>query len=146
MTGPGTVYWQAKQHWKIRAYCKYCELDIHPPSDELMFKRLKEYSEGLLRIEVELHRPELKDRGTLDENESGTPDDLIIWRYFNKIEVGVMKRDADKGKLTLRPPVKAIYELWLAGYDVTPVSGYCKRATFYRYRKQIKEATGQDIS
>jgi len=152
MTGPGTVYWQAKKRWMIRAYCKYCELEVHPPVgidkkvDAVKYDRLREYSEGLLRIELELHRPELKDRGTLDENESGTEEGLIIWQYFSKIEVGVMKKDADQGKQKLRPPVKAIYELWLAGHDVTPAAGYCKRATFYKFRKEIQELTGQDIS
>jgi hypothetical protein len=155
LTGGATVVWRSKRYWEIRAYCKFCDLEAHPPKidstniDEKLYNGLREYSEGLLRIEAELHGRELKDRGTLYEYERSNPphdDDLILWQYFDKIIWGVRKMDAEKGIERLRPPVRAIYELWLAGRDVRPGSGLIKRASFYNYMKEIKEATGQDIT
>jgi len=139
LTGATTVSWGlGSKRWMIKAYCKACELKVHPPARQEMFNDLAEYAEGLLRIELELHRKELKDRGTLDES--------LIWEYFDRIEVGIMKDDIEKGIAQLRPPVKNIYQLWRDGHDITPASGRIKRAAFYKYRKEILAETGQDIS
>jgi hypothetical protein len=140
LTGPSTMSWGfGSRRWNMTAYCKRCELDKKPPRiSENHNASLFDFADGLLRIELRLQSLELKDRGTLNES--------IIWTYFDRIEVGVMKKDAAKGIEKLRPPVKAIYKLWLAGENVQPVSGLVKRASFYQYRKEILEATGQDIS
>jgi len=139
LTGGTSVYWgKGSKRWMMKAYCKLCELKANPPNNQMMFEDLREYAEGLLRIELELHRKELKDRGTLDES--------IIWEFFDRIEVGVMKDDIIKAVLSLRPPVRLIYQAWLDGHDVSPEAGYLKRAAFYKYRKLILLATGQDIS
>lgn len=155
LTGCPTVYWSSPRYWLVRAYCKFCDLEAHPPKidstnvDEKLYNELRDYSEGLLRIEVELHGRELADRGTLYEYERSEPpdeDDLILWQYFDKITWGVMKMKADEGIEKLRPSVRMLYKLWLTGADVSSNSGLIKRAAFYKYRKEIIEATGQDIS
>jgi len=139
LTGSTTVSWGAgSTRWMITCYCKLCELDKHPPVDRVMYDLLRVYAEGLLRIELRLFTKELKPRGTLFES--------IIWDFFGRIEVGVMKEDVDKRALNLRPPVRLIYDHWLSGHDVSLASGYLKRAAFYKYRKEILEVTGQDIS
>jgi len=139
LTKPSTVsFGITSTRWKLIIYCKFCELLNHPAKDPVMQAALLDYADGLLRIEVRLLRKELKDRVCLDES--------IIWDFYDRIEVGVMKDNADKEALNLRPPVRLIYNHWLDGHDVSPVSGYLKRAAFYKYRKEILEATGQDIS
>jgi len=139
LIGATTVSWGlGSKRWMIKAYCKACELKEHPPLRQEMFKDLAEYAEGLLRIELELHRKELKDRGTLDES--------LIWEFFDRIEVGVMKDDIEKEIQKLSPRVRQIYLLWRDGHDVSTAAGFYKRASFYNYRKQILKATGEDIS
>lgn len=139
LTGAPTVSWGiGSRRWMITAYCKACELEKHPPANPELLELLRDYADGLLRIELRLQSMELKDRGTLNES--------IIWTFFDRIEVGVMKKNVDKAVSKLRPPVKNIYTLWLDGHDITPASGRIKRAAFYKYRKEILEATGQDIS
>jgi len=139
LTGATTVSWGiGSRRWSITAYCKECELEKHPPANPELLELLRDYAKGLLRIELRLQSMELKDRGTLDES--------IIWKFFDRIEVGVMKKNIDKAISKLRPPVQNIYTLWLDGHDITPASGRIKRAAFYKYRKEILEATGQDIS
>jgi len=139
LTGSTTVSWGVgTSRWMLSAYCKFCELPKHPVANPDMQSALLEYSEGLLRMELRLFTKELRPRGTLDES--------IVWEFWNRIEVGVMKDDVEKGVASLRPKVRQIYLLWLDGHDVSPAAGFFKRATFYQYRKEILEATGQDIS
>lgn len=139
LAGATTVTWGiGSERWQIVAYCKACEFEKHRPRREDIYLDLKDYVEGLLRIELRLHRKELKDRGSLDES--------LIWEYFDRIEVGIMKDDIGKAVSELKPSTRKIYLLWHDGHDVSPASGFCKRAMFYRYRKEILEATGQDIS
>jgi hypothetical protein len=134
-----TVSWGiGSRRWTITAYCKACELEKHPPDNPELLELVRDYADGLLRIELRLQSLELKDRGTLNES--------IIWTFFDRIEVGVMKDNIDKAISKLRPPVQMTYLLWLDGHDITPASGRIKRAAFYKYRKEILEATGQDIS
>lgn len=139
LTGASTVSWGAgSDRWMLTAYCKLCELLKHPLADPLMNTSIGDFADGLLRIELRLYTKELKPKGTLFES--------IIWEYYDRIEVGVMKEDVESKVLAMRSPVRMIYELWLDGHDVSPSSGYLKRAAFYKYRKEILEVTGQDIS
>lgn len=147
LTGvPQVCYGLGSKRWSIVCYNKFAELKIHPPKNEKMYEELLEYVEGLLRIELRLFRLELKPRGTLCEYDNGTKDGLIIWKYFDRIEVGVMKDDVEKGLASLRPHVQMTYLLWKDGHDVSTASGRIKRAAFYKYRREILEATGEDIS
>ena len=139
LAGPTTVTWGiGSERWQLVAYCKACEFEKHRPRREDIYLDLRDYVEGLLRIELRLHRKELKDRGTLDES--------LIWEFFERIEVGIMKDDIGKAVSKLRLPVRLIYQSWLDGHDVSLATGMYKRATFYKYRKEILAATGQDIS
>lgn len=139
LTGSSTMTWGvSSKRWMITVYCKHCELSKHPLADPGMQADLLEYSAGLLRVELRLYTKELVKRETLSE--------ALIWDFYDRIEVGVMKTDADDKAKTLRPPVRLLYEHWRDGHDVSPASGFIKRAAFYKYRKEILEATGQDIS
>ena len=139
LLGNTTVSWGAgSKRWMLTAYCKACELALHQPNRFGLYDELKDYTEGLLRIELRLFTKELRDRGTLDES--------LIWEFFNRLEIGVMKDDIDVNIPNLKPSTRKIYLLWRDGHDVSPASGLCKRSMFYRYRSEIMKATGQDIS
>src|SRR5690606_10147602 len=75
----GTVYWgKSSTRWTMKAYCKHCELRAHPPDAVELLPDLLEWTRPHLRLELTLRRPELKNRGTLDE--------AVIWEFFSKLE------------------------------------------------------------
>lgn len=133
----GTVYWgQHSTRWAMKAYCKHCELKKHPPSDLELLPELLEWTRTFLRIELVLRRPELKDRGSLDES--------IIWEFFSKLELHTMKvRNWAEAKENLRLPVRLAVVAWYDGVDVKCLM---PRKTFYRYRKEVLEVTGIDLA
>lgn len=135
-----TVYWgKGSTRWTMKAYCKYCELDAHPPGDLKFKANLKEYCEGHLRIELTLRTPELVNRGTLEES--------LIWEYMHKINIGVVKMQkilTDNQQVERLPrTIQTTFDHWLAGKDVR---FELSKPTFYRHRKAIMDITGLDIS
>jgi hypothetical protein len=118
----------------MKCYCKFCELKEHLPAEFTQRDELKAWSEGKLRIELELHTSELKNRGTLSED--------LIWEYFGKIGVSNMK----KGKPVipnLRGAAELTFMKWQAGADVRFMLTH---DTYYRHRRAILKETGLDIS
>lgn len=136
LTAGDTVYWgKHSRRWTMKAYCKFCELKAHPCSERDMQRLLREFVEGQLRLELTLRRTELKNRGTLDEG--------LVWEYFERIGIGVMKMDVWSERPNLKPAVENVLTLWLAGVDVRV---RLPKATFYKYRRIIQEEVGVDIS
>jgi Phage replication protein CRI len=134
MDSEGTVYWGKRStRWTIKAYCKHCELQRHPPEDVSLLPDLLEWTRTHLRIELTLRRPELKHRGTLDES--------VIWEFFAKLEMNDMKTRLYAPD-SLRWNVRLVLESWYGGGD--PKSTLPRR-TLYKWRKEILEATGVDI-
>jgi hypothetical protein len=133
----GTVYWgQHSTRWAMKAYCKHCELQKHPPADQELYRELLEWTRTFLRIELVLRRPELKDRGTLDES--------IIWEFFAKLELSTMRaKTYSEAKSVLSTGMKASLALWYSGTDI---KCFLPHRTFYRHRKEILAVTGIDLS
>jgi II/X family phage/plasmid replication protein len=130
----GTVYWgKNSTRWAMKAYCKHCELQAHPPADVELIPDLLDWTRTHLRIELTLRRPELKDRGTLSE--------AIIWEFFSKLEMHTMQQKTYAPE-NLRPFVRLALESWYNGGDLK--STLADR-TFYKYRKEILEETGIDV-
>ena len=130
----GTVYWgKNSTRWALKAYCKRCELEKHPPAFPLSDDVLS-WAGRLLRIELVLRRPELKDRDILNEE--------IIWEFMKRVEVGIMK-NVDVEGANLPRQVRDTFRSWLSGYDVRADR---PRATFYWQRKKILDEIGIDIS
>jgi hypothetical protein len=130
-----TVYWGlGSRHWKMKCYCKFCELKEHLSGEFIQRDNLKAWTEGKLRMELELHTSELKNRGTLTE--------ALIWDYFSKIGVSNMK----KGKPVI-PNLprwcEGTYMKWQAGVEVRFT---LPPNTYYRHRRAILKETGLDIS
>jgi hypothetical protein len=136
MVSGDTVYWgKQSRRWTLKAYCKYCELEAHPPADRDFLADLREYCKGQLRIELCLRTPELKPRGTLHED--------LIWEFMNKIEVGVMKTDVNPEKPNLANIVQFTLSRWMSG---EAVCHSLPKTTFYRHRRIILDELGLDIS
>lgn len=134
LTSEGTVYWgKHSRRWALKAYCKGCELKKHP-APGFMGDDVQDWANRMLRLELVLRSPELKERGSLDES--------LIWEFMKRIEVGVMK-DVRPSELDLPRAVSDVFKLWLAGYDVRSDK---PRATFYWQRRKILDAIGVDIS
>jgi hypothetical protein len=135
-----TVYWgQHSRRWTLKAYCKFCELRDHGPGDLKLRDMLMEYCEGQLRLELTLRGMELKERGTLDES--------LVWEFFKRIEVGVMKKKITigeyKGDTKLPDSMQFTLSRWIAGEDVRHSLPERK---FYRHRRRILDELGVDIS
>src|ERR1700675_3119989 len=132
----GTVYWgQHSKRWAMKAYCKHCELKKHPPFDPELLPDLLEWTRTFLRIELVLRRPELKDRGVLDES--------IIWEFFAKLELNTMRVNTySEAKSVLPTGMKLALGAWYTGTDLKT---FLPHRTFYRYRKEILAVTGIDV-
>jgi hypothetical protein len=133
----GTVYWgKHSTRWAMKAYCKHCELKKHPPTDTDLLPELLEWTRPFLRIELVLRRPELKNRGALDES--------IIWEYFAKLELNTMRVNTyTEAKSVLPTGMKLALGMWYAGTDL---KCFLPERTFYRHRKEILCVTGIDIA
>jgi hypothetical protein len=123
----------------MKAYCKFCELKEHklifPGSD---VDELRAWCEGHLRLELTLRRPELKDRGPLTED--------IVWEFYEKLTIGVSEMEVTPDvvdRLHLSTACKMSLRRWLEGKDLR---FELPKTTFYRYRLEILEAIGVDIS
>ena len=133
----GTVYWgQHSTRWAMKAYCKHCELKKHPSADSALQAELLDWTRTFLRLELVLRRPELKDRGTLDES--------IIWEFFSKLELNTMRVNTySEAKSVLPTGMKLALGMWYAGTDL---KCFLPTRTFYRHRKEILAVTGIDVS
>jgi phage/plasmid replication protein, gene II/X family len=135
LRGGETVYWgQHSTRWTLKAYCKFCELKQHVPLNP-EWKDFLSWAEGQLRIELCLRRPELKERGTLDES--------LIWEFLKRVEVGIMKKDKDIKGVRLGRAAELTFTKWQAGVDVKHI---LPQNTFYRHRREILKKLGLDIA
>lgn len=132
-----TVYWgKNSTRWSLKAYCKFCELAEHRPLSD--YAALREWCESMLRMELTLRRPELKDRGTLSE--------AVVWDFYERLVIGVgdvRPMDARLVDSGFAVTLRLLMEKWLNGGDVR---FDVPRATFYYYRRQVLDRFGVDIS
>jgi hypothetical protein len=139
MVSGGTVYWgKSSRRWSLKAYCKRCELQVHPP--HVPIGPLRDFALGQLRMELVLRGPELKPRGTLSPE--------IVFEYYGKVVNGVPTAEVKTVEggldaLALSNAAKVALNLWLRGGD--PARSM-SRATFYRYRRAILDEVGIDLS
>jgi phage/plasmid replication protein, gene II/X family len=137
-----TVYWgKNSRRWSLKAYCKRCELEAHPVADLVMNRRLQEYVESQLRIELTLRRPELKDKSLEELDES------LVWEYFGRLTIGVenvkKERTTEITTRGLTLGQRLVLVQWFEGTDVRQLM---PKRTFYHYRRKILEVVGVDIS
>ena len=130
-----TVYWgKHSTRWAMKAYCKYCEMKRHP-ADVDNAEEIRQYTRGLLRLELTLRTPELKKVKELKES--------LLWDYMSKIEVGVMKAETLEKSPNLSTGQNLALSYWTSGSDVRQM---LPQRTFYHYRRRILDELGVDIS
>jgi hypothetical protein len=111
-------------------------MKAHPPQIMDWKSELLPWVEGQLRLELCLRTPELKNRGTLNED--------LIWDFMSRIEVGVMKvSNSDLKTVKLSRSVQLTLSSWMYGVDVRYT---LSRRTFYDHRRHILDQLGLDIS
>ena len=138
-TEGSTVMWGSKTRWEIVAYCKACELLVHPPS-LLDFRPLAlHYLQPMLRLELRLAAKEL-----VKLAQAQTPiTEALVWGYFDRVQIGIMKTDGIPAIEQLPQASRWVAQSWLDGH---PVRNQMKRTQFYYHRRRILSQTGLDIS
>ena len=149
-----TLYWGKKsRRWSLKAYWKGGELRKHKPKSftdggypPTELQSVQDYADRALRVEVVLRGMELSKFGLLEvQSWKETSFEEVYNRYVGKLEfsenmkVGADIPDLDKLPARLRAPV----QLWYEGHDLR--KNY-SRATWYRYKREILNRIGLDIS
>ena len=140
-----TVYWGSRsRRWRIKAYCKYCELRSQynrkkkvTAQDQELFQRVSKYVDGMLRIELTIKGQELKETKVIN-------DDLLDAYYerltFNNI---ASENDMSEKERKLSGTLRATLRDWKDGKDL---KGTMEKPTYYRHRQQLLKRVGVDIS
>lgn len=148
-TRGGTVYWgQNSRRWSLKAYSKGDELEAgkkHALPYELPSRdRLEEYADSMLRVELTLRGMELKRRGLeLAASWGGATPMEQLAVAMEALEVSERFELPSEVLATLPGKLVAVYEAWRAGHDLRAMYS---RPTFYKYRKQLLDVAGVDIS
>jgi Phage replication protein CRI len=138
-TEGSTVMWGSKTRWEIVAYCKACEFRVHPPS-LLDFRSLAlQYLQPMLRLELRISAKELVKLA----KEQTPVTEALVWEYFERVEIGIMKTDGIPAIDHLPHVSRLIARSWLNG---DPVRNEMKKTQFYCHRRCILDQTGLDIS
>lgn len=143
-----TLYFgKHSRRWSIKFYNKFEELKTHKTSI-IIPKNIIDWVKGKVRIELTIRGQELKYIG-LEKGKTWveTPSkiDQLFFDYLGKIKLGEnnMKHIDEETLSKLKPRHLAVYQAWISGFDL---SKQYPRKTFYRYRKEIEEAIGVDIT
>ena len=123
----------------MRVYCKFCELQAHPPSLLDFRKLIEPYVRTQLRFELTLRGRELAEIA-LTQKPLTEP---LVWEYFGRVECGIMKTEGRQAIPELPDTTRLIFKNWLAG---EPIRNEIKRSRFYKHRRIIMDRVGADIS
>lgn len=152
--GGSTLYYgrtdkgKRAKDWAIKLYWKGAEVTAHPlPGPAYQVPGLFDELNRTLRVELTLRTPELKRLG-LRRVGDWTPGKVAeIWEaYVARLDFGnktVNLDTVDLGQLGLKARHLDAVAAWKAGNDLRQGRS---RASFYRLRKEVKEATGFDIA
>lgn len=143
-----TVYFgKNSTRWSFKMYLKSDEIKSKKKGHELSPKLssqdkdlLRDWSEGVVRFELTLRRPEL-------EKMPISFDFLQVWEnYFQRINFNKNGEVFDMStieQLNLTPAKKTALMSWSMGVDLRQIF---KGNHFYKVRREILELTGFDIS
>lgn len=147
----GTTLYFGKhsRRWALKVYLKYQELLAHKPKliscpDDL--PKVTNYAKGLVRFEVVLRGKELDGLGLgwVFQWDNCLAADVYN-RYLSKLNCSEnMKTSAHLPSLEGLPArLVAVVNLWYEGHDLKTMY---PRATFYRYKAEVKKHLNLDIS
>lgn len=143
-----TVYvGQKSRRQKLKFYAKGPELLKHPLSATLApiwHQRLSQHAAPMLRVELTngskwFHESPYRDAWQWD---ASTPDRLLDERLA-VLEVSDTMRLTDDVAHNLPHRLMTVYDSWRAGRDL---KAELPQRTFYRYRRELQNLTGIDIS
>lgn len=147
MRGDTVYYGKGSERWTFKVYHKGDELQARRKGHQLPAwlggrDTLLEWSQGVVRFELTLRSKELAKHDVLNS----APIDL--WReYFDRIEWNQnamsTAKTTDLLEQDLPGRLRAAVALWRTGEDLR---AFYPKKTYYRYRRQIMDATGIDIS
>jgi len=152
--GPGTLYFgysvkgKRAKDWQLKIYAKGLDLKAHPlPAAAFEIPGLAEDVCRTIRVELTLRTAELK-RLNLHKIGAWTPDMVaLIWsKYVDRLQFGdgFMNAGHNEGLSELMGPrqLDALHS-WMAGNDLSLTRN---PRTFRRLRKEVRDASGFDIS
>jgi II/X family phage/plasmid replication protein len=137
--------------WSLKVYCKADELEAvgksHRLPDRLPLReQLTAWAENKLRAEVLLRSAELRRYGggrfIHARNWNDQTASTLFNHYFSKMELGTNAMLPTVTEDDLKPALRLAYTAWKSGHDLR---GVLPHRTFYRYRKQILDATDGEI-
>ena len=142
----GTMYFgKTSSRWTLKIYQKYDEITSGKAGHELSNtlteqeqKQLIEWSEGVVRFEITLRRPEI-------EKIQRPFNALEIWQeYYSKVEFNrneVLMSTEVLDELNMR--LRGLVTIWQQGGDLRKMM---PKQSFYRARRDVMSKTGIDIA
>lgn len=152
--GGSTLYFgrvkngQRAKDWALKLYWKGAEVTKHPlPEPAQRIPGLIDDLNRTIRVELTLRTAELK-RLNLRKIGQWSPDTVKrIWEQYTAMldfdNIGLDKDPIELASLGIKPRLLDAIESWKSGNDLRATRN---RATFYRLRREIKDATGYDIA
>lgn len=142
----GTLYFgKQSRRWSLKFYHKGQEVKDNKKHQRDLPTELLLFADKSLRSEVTLRGKELEKirLSTVSDWENIDPQDVYNG-YLNKLELSDFMTTVDPEKLKDLPPrMVAVYQCWTRGDDIREM---LSRPTFYRYRKEIMNILGVNIS
>lgn len=155
LVGGSTAYFgQHSRRWTMKIYAKAHEYLHHERKVQRLVAKvlngdLVEWSQGIVRFELTLRTPELEDINSYRYGQQAFESQhlLDVWQhYFDRItmtENTIMNTASPLLEHTLPGRLHGALSLWRAGADLRAIY---PRNTFYRYRLEILDKTGIDVS
>lgn len=134
------------RRWSFKFYGKADELEAgrkHALPDQLLDTPIKEFSENLLRAELQLRSKELDEIG-IHTGSDVTPSVLnrVYRSYFGRLEMSAQATIPSKEIGLLKRCFRDTYLLWVQGIDPRPLM---TKTTFFRHRAELIKY-GIDVS
>lgn len=144
----GTLYYgKHSTRWALKLYNKYQEVIEHKKEQKFMTPELKNYCNGLLRIELVLRGKELKklnnDKDFLLSDYNETFYTRTYKTYLEKLEMNTNSKSLTEGAKRLTRAENSTYLLYRNGYSLVDI---LPKSTFYRHKKAILQKIGINIA
>lgn len=154
-SGDTLYFGKRSRRWALKMYAKGKELRSHKPKSftPSILESVTSFADKAVRIELVLRGLELKhtslgiDHRVVNNWKEDTPE-LLYSSYLSKLQVSdnmkVLDSELDDKLLGDLPPrLRSVLLLWQQGQDLKSL--YPKN-TYYRYRRELKEAIDLDIN
>ena len=149
-----TLYWgKRSRRWSLKAYWKGGELKKHKPTNMIKdgftpieLKAIQHYADQALRVELVLRSMELVKLGLSSvQSWSEQSFEEVYNSYLSKLEFSQNMTATKQPDYFEKLPARLVgpVQLWNEGHDLRTMY---PRRTWYRYKKDIQNLIGLDIS